>query len=107
MMMHWGKQSHPLQIPGGPLGSFPFQCIPRSASTFSFSVIAQEDSFSTGVIAMFKIKPTESVIASGDKLITTQLSFITGDGGSAVLERETGANILQKSEAIKFDLVAE
>lgn len=72
--------------------------VDRSQGTFSFSALAKSP-VSTGIVANFKIVPSKNL----DK-VQSELKFVEGTDGTAVIDKSTSQNVLYETSGVKFSL---
>ena len=73
--------------------------VDEEAGTFSFSAMTKDKTIITGIIGTFKVVTKNKYVRE-----TTNLKFKTGEGGSSVIDAESGKNILINTEGVQFSL---
>lgn len=68
-------------------------------STFSFSALPKTGDVRAGLIASFQVVPKDT-----SSEVSTGLEFLTGQGNTVVLEKDSGNNILTTAEGVTFNL---
>lgn len=71
-----------------------------NADTFSFSALVKGDNVKSGIAGTFKV---ESIALNTE----SNLDFVTGEGKTAVIEKESGADILNNAVGTKLNLTAK
>lgn len=89
----------PSTLTGGPTFVTTGGNLEESAGTFSFSALAKEKSLTSGIVATFNIGPVNQ-----SKSLDTTLQFNKGEGKTAVIDKVTGENILNRADTLNINL---